>query len=69
MPSIPSIFPDMVKSDGKRGYVERFSNYVDDVKTYYDMVKQQNKDTKIFLVGHSMGALLLPPMQSNTRMN
>ena len=50
--------PGHGKSDGKRGYVERFSNYVDDVKTYYDMVKQQNKDTKIFLVGHSMGGTI-----------
>ena len=46
------------KSDGKRGYVERFTNYVDDVKTYYDIVKQQNKGTKIFLVGHSMGGTI-----------
>ena len=46
------------KSDGKRGYVERFTNYVDDVKTYYDIVKQHNKGTKIFLVGHSMGGTI-----------
>jgi len=37
--------PGHGKSDGKRGYVERFSNYVDDVKTYYDMVKQAEQKT------------------------
>jgi alpha-beta hydrolase superfamily lysophospholipase len=46
------------KSEGKRGYVERFSYYLDDVKTYYDKVVQENKNAKIFLVGHSMGGTI-----------
>lgn len=46
------------KSEGKRGYVERFSYYLDDVKTYYDKVVQENKNTKIFMVGHSMGGTI-----------
>lgn len=46
------------KSEGKRGYVERFSYYLDDVKTYYDMVRQENKSAKIFLVGFSMGGTI-----------
>ena len=46
------------KSEGKRGYVERFSYYADDLKTYCDMVRQQNKSAKIFLVGHSIGSTI-----------
>ena len=37
---------------------ERFSYYLDDVKTYYDMVRQENKSAKIFLVGFSMGGTI-----------
>ena len=46
------------KSDGTRSYIEHFSYYLDDLKTYFDMVSQQNPNTKIFLVGHSMGSTI-----------
>ena len=46
------------KSEGKRGYVERFSYYLDDLKTFYDKVSEENKNMKIFLVGHSMGGTI-----------
>ena len=46
------------KSDGTRSYIERFSYYLDDVKTYFDIVRKQNPNTKIFLVGHSMGSTI-----------
>jgi len=46
------------KSEGRRGYVERFSDYLDDLKTFFDIVKSEHGDTKIFLVGHSMGAII-----------
>jgi acylglycerol lipase len=46
------------KSEGKRGYVEHFSYYLDDLKIFYDKVCQQYKNTKIFLVGHSMGGTI-----------
>ena len=46
------------KSEDKRGYVERFSYYLDDLKTYYDMVKKENTNTKIFMVGYSMGGTI-----------
>ena len=46
------------KSDGKRGYVERFSYYLDDLKTFYDKVNQEQKNTKIFIVGHSIGGTI-----------
>ena len=46
------------KSEGLRGYVERFSDYLDDLKTFFDTVRSEHGDTKIFLVGHSMGAII-----------
>lgn len=45
-------------SEGRRGYVERFSDYLDDLKTFLDLVKSEHGDIKIFLVGHSMGATI-----------
>ena len=46
------------KSEGKRGYVEHFSYYLDDLKAYYDIVRQENKNAKIFMVGHSIGSTI-----------
>ena len=46
------------KSQGTKGYVERFSYYLDDVKTFFDLVSNENKGKKIFMVGHSMGGLI-----------
>jgi len=42
------------KSEGERVYVEQFSDYVDDLKTFYDIIRKENPGKKIFLVGHSM---------------
>jgi alpha-beta hydrolase superfamily lysophospholipase len=46
------------KSDGKRSYVERFSYYIDDLKTFCDMVHEENKNAKVFMIGHSMGSTI-----------
>ena len=46
------------KSEGLRGYVERFSDYIDDLKTFVDIVRGEHGDTKIFLVGHSVGGTI-----------
>jgi acylglycerol lipase len=46
------------KSEGKRSYVERFSYYLDDLKTFYGKVSEENKNMKVFLVGHSMGSTI-----------
>jgi alpha-beta hydrolase superfamily lysophospholipase len=46
------------KSDGERVYVERFSDYVDDLKTFFDMVRKENPGKQIFLIGHSMGSAI-----------
>ena len=46
------------KSEGLRCYVDRFSDYVSDLRTFFDIVRGQHGDTKIFLVGHSMGGTI-----------
>lgn len=46
------------RSEGLRGYVERFSDYLDDFKTFFDIVRSEHGDTKIFLIGHSLGGTI-----------
>ena len=46
------------KSEGKRGYIERFSYYLEDLKTFDGTVRSRSGDTRIFLVGHSMGGTI-----------
>jgi alpha-beta hydrolase superfamily lysophospholipase len=46
------------KSEGIRSYVERFSYYLDDLKIFYNIVREENKNAKVFLVGHSMGSTI-----------
>jgi alpha-beta hydrolase superfamily lysophospholipase len=46
------------KSDGKRVYVERFDDYTNTLKVYFDMIHCWQPDKPIFLVGHSMGGLI-----------
>ena len=47
------------KSGGKRGHVDRCSQYVDDLKTFINIVKKREGTEKaIFLLGHSMGGLI-----------
>lgn len=46
------------KSEGTRCYVDRFSDYLTDLKTFFDIVRKEHKDAKIFLVGHSLGGTI-----------
>ena len=46
------------KSDGERVQVERFSDYVDDLKTMFDIIRLENPEKDVFLVGHSMGSAI-----------
>lgn len=46
------------KSDGKRVYVERFNDYTNTLKVYFDKIRGWQPDKPIFLVGHSMGGLI-----------
>ena len=46
------------RSEGRRGYVQKFSYYVDDLKTFFDMVRGKHSGDKIFIVGHSVGGTI-----------
>jgi alpha-beta hydrolase superfamily lysophospholipase len=46
------------KSEGLRCYIERFSDYLDDLKTFVDMVCHEQGHAKIFVIGHSMGGTI-----------
>jgi acylglycerol lipase len=49
------------KSEGLRSYVDRFSDYLADIKIFFDKVRKEQRRAKIFLVGHSMGGTLAVP--------
>ena len=46
------------RSGGQRAYVERFTDYLEDLKTFFNMVRGWHPDRKIFMVGHSMGGTI-----------
>ena len=46
------------KSQGQRGYVERFAHFVSDLKTFSDIIRNKHRDTGIFIVGHSVGGTI-----------
>jgi len=50
--------PGHGRSDGTRVYVDRFEDFTDTLKMFFDMVHQWQPDKPIFMVGHSMGALI-----------
>lgn len=45
-------------SDGPRADVINFENYLIDLKTFLDIIKGQEENRSIFLVGHSMGGAI-----------
>jgi acylglycerol lipase len=46
------------KSDGERVQVDNFHDYVIDLHTFFNLVREINPDRQIFLVGHSMGSVI-----------
>ena len=46
------------KSEGPRGYVKQFSYYLDDLKSFLDIVRNLYPENKIFIVGHSVGGTI-----------
>jgi acylglycerol lipase len=46
------------QSEGQRVYVERFTDYLDDLKTFFDMLRAWHPTLPIFMLGHSMGGTI-----------
>jgi alpha-beta hydrolase superfamily lysophospholipase len=46
------------RSDGERVQVEHFTDYIEDLKAFFDIVRAENPNDKVFLIGHSMGAAI-----------
>ena len=46
-------------SEGSRGYIERFSDYLEDVETGCKIVAEHLGDAPLYLLGHSMGGLIV----------
>jgi acylglycerol lipase len=46
------------RSEGARVYVERFTDYTDTVAAFQEMIRDEQKDKPVFLVGHSLGGLI-----------
>jgi len=46
------------KSDGKRGHIDSFMDYVYDLKLFIEFIKEENRGLPIILLGHSMGGVI-----------
>jgi acylglycerol lipase len=46
------------KSAGRRVYVERFGDFIAVLKTYVDRIREWQPGAPLFMVGHSLGALI-----------
>ena len=47
------------RSAGKRGHVESFAEIRSDVKVFLNLVRSEEPDQAIFLLGHSLGGLIV----------
>jgi len=46
------------RSEGEKGDLNKYQDYLSDLDTYIDLVKQEHPNLKIVLLGHSMGGLV-----------
>lgn len=47
------------RSDGRQGHLRRFEDYLDDLDAILERVRAQHPNLPVFLVGHSMGGLVV----------
>lgn len=47
------------RSDGQRGHIDRFQQYLEDVSALLDFAHQTTPTEKTFLLGHSMGGAIV----------
>jgi lysophospholipase len=49
----------MGRSDGRRGHVDRWRQWVDDCAAFHDMVRERSGDVEVVLLGHSFGGVVV----------
>lgn len=47
------------RSPGKRAYIHRFENFLDDLDTFLEHIKPDLAPAPLFIMGHSMGGMVL----------
>ncbi|RVU82853.1 alpha/beta hydrolase [Leucothrix sargassi] len=50
--------PGHGRSGGERKYIKEFTDFTDVMGEHYDLVKAEQPDLPIYLIGHSMGGLI-----------
>ncbi|MFX1283370.1 MAG: alpha/beta hydrolase [Promethearchaeota archaeon] len=46
------------KSEGVRGYINAFNDFIEDESIFTKLIQEQEKDIPIFLLGHSLGSMI-----------
>ena len=46
------------RSQGKRAYIEDYNDFTKDVDEMVELIKKENENEKIFILGHSMGGMI-----------
>ena len=46
------------RSEGKRGHVDSFMDYIYDLKLFTEFVKEENRGLPVIMYGHSMGGVI-----------
>ncbi len=46
------------RADGRRAYIDAFSDYLDDVSAAFDLLRERRPEGPRFLLGHSQGGLI-----------
>src|SRR3712207_1576019 len=46
------------RSEGERVWIDDFGDYLTDLKTFFDLVRAERPGEPIYLLGHSMGAMI-----------
>ncbi len=46
------------KSEGTRIYVDRFDDYIADLRSFHELVRKEYPGKRFFLIGHSMGGTI-----------
>jgi acylglycerol lipase len=46
------------ETEGLKGHVDSFNIYFRDIRSFYEIIKKENSEKNIFLIGESMGGLI-----------